>query len=68
MGKEKIQQETKALVNNSIDIDSHIRQYKNDLLSNQLRDQKYSMENKFRDDLAHFQEGLDKKKGQYRQD
>lgn len=61
MGKEKIQQETKALINNSIDIDSHIRQFKNDLLSNQIRDQKYQMESKQREDLAHVRDGLEKK-------
>ena len=51
MAKDKTLSENKALIEQSVDIDEHLSNFKKDMLSNQLSDEKYELEEAYRQKL-----------------
>ena len=48
MAKDKVLNENAALIDQSVDIDEHLRNFKKDMLSNQLEDERYELEEAYR--------------------
>ena len=60
MAKDKISEENRALMEQSVDIDQHLKNFKKDMLTNQLENQKYELEEALRKKMKEARSKMNK--------
>jgi len=60
LAKDKISEENRALMEQSVDIDQHLKNFKKDMLTNQLENQKYELEEALRKKMKEARSKMNK--------